>query len=354
MVYFENDPENAYKDSVAVWGKKRPKRVVPSIMIAERDAVLFEKLIHDGKRVVLSIDIDSTENKTDSGNFNYYIMINDPLSYGLISKIYDFRFDSYGLVNFKPIYSFTDLRYHQTSRSPNCFNNNRYCIHAEKNQPFKTEEYRDEAIRQICLWNESKGKFETEKHWWEYVMAYAKLCVKKGDYQTLGDCSEAVFSHANISRDVLNKVEQCHKKNSKEFDRIQIIDEQFKKSYDFEQYPGIVVNDTLIRGYVSQKSIITSVCDSFIRRPAACYYYELRFNSYSVARQTSFWHVHGLLILCILLITTMILVVKCVMSSTVSHDIEQNVRDHVHTYYRMNESDIRLKDTDLRPDEATG
>ena len=353
-MYFENDPEDAYKDSVAVWGKKRPKRVVPSIMIAERDAVLFERLIRSGKRVVLSIDIDSTENKTDTGNFDYYIMINDPLSYSLIAKIFDFRFDSYGLVNFRPIYSFTDLKDHQVVRTPNCFNNNRYCIHAEKNQPFKTDEYRDEAIRQICLWNESKGKFETERHWWEYVMSYSKLCMKKDNHQTLSDCSEAAIRRASVDRGTISKVEQCYKKNSKEFDRIPIIDAQYKKNYDFEQYPGIVVNDTLIRGYVSQKSIISSVCDSYIHRPAVCYRYEIKFNTFSVARQTSFWHVHGLLIFCVLLITVIILAVKYVMSSTVNRDIEQNVRDHVHTYYRMNESDIRLKDTDLRPDETTG
>lgn len=336
-----------------MWGKRKPKRIVPSITISERDALLFERLINDGKQVVLSIDIDSTEHKEDTGNLDYYIMINDTLSYTLLSKVYNFRFDSYGLVNFRPVYAFSDQRSDFVTAA-NCFNNGHYCVHAEKNQPYKTHEYRGETLRQLCLWQETKGQSNTEKIWWSYVMEFAKLCAHKGGPSTLKSCSEKVMQHANVDAQLEDKINACYRSNDNEFSGIPIIDAQHKKRYDFEQYPGIVINDTVIRGYRSQKSIITSVCDSFIRRPAACMFYELKFNKYSYAKNTSFLHVHGLLVFSILIITVVLVIVKYYMTGNVHTDIEQGVRDHVHTYYRMNESDTRLKDTELRPAETTG
>ena len=63
---------------------------------------------------------------------------------------------------------------------------------------------------------------------------------------------------------------------------------------------------------------------------------------------------HALLIFCIVALSLVLAAVKLLMSGKVSEEIAQGVREHVHTYYSMNESDVRLKDTELRPEETTG
>ena len=325
---------------------------MPTIFISERDAIIFRNLIEQGKRVALSIDIDSTETKSDKPVLEYYIMINDPLSYKLLRKIHKFRFDSYGLMKFRPIYSFKDLRLHSNKNLHNCFNNNRYCIHAEKHQPFKTEEYREEAIRQLCLWRQSNNNSNAEKQWWKYMEAFSKLCLYNKGVYSLKLCSDTVFELAGIDNKVLEEVQTCFDKYSRYNDNIDIIDEQLKSFYDFEQYPGIVINNKLIRGYKSKKSIITSVCDTYVYRPAACQEYDFHIKTYNLAKNTSFWHLHFILVFCALLVVIAIIFVKNYMTSVVSQDIEQNVKNHVHTYYKITETDKRMNDIELRPEEA--
>ena len=325
---------------------------MPTIFISERDAVIFRNLMGQGKRVVLSIDIDSTETKSDKPVLEYYIMINDPLSYKLLRQIHKFRFDSYGLMKFKPIYSFKDLSLHSDKNLSNCFNDNRYCILAEKSQPFKTDEYREEAIRQLCLWKQSNNKSSAEKQWWQYMEAFAKLCLDSKGVYSLKDCSDTVFDLAGIDGKVVEEVQTCFDKYSQYTGNIDIIDEQLRSFYDFEQYPGIVINNELIRGYRSKKSIITSVCDTYVHRPAACQEYDLHIQNYSLAKNTSFYHLYILLICCALLATVVIVFVKNYVTSTVSHDIAQNVKDHVHTYYRISETDKMKSDIELRPEET--
>ena len=326
--------------------------MVPAILISERDAVLLKNLIEKGERVILSIDIDSTETKSDIATLEYYIMINDPLSYNLLHKIHSFRFDSYGLLKFKPIYAFKNLQGQSQSNTQNCFNNNRYCIHAEKSQPYKTKEYRDETIRQICLWQQHKNSMNLEKQWWKYMEAFSKICLDNSILGSLKECSDRAFELSGVDSSVITSTQNCFDKYANNYDRIPIIDDQMKSPYDFEQYPGIVVNDNLVRGYRSKKSIITSVCDAYTRKPSACQQYELKLESYSYARNASVWHVYVILIVCALVLSTAVIFIKNYMSGIVGQDIEMNVRDHVHTYYKISEADRRMGDTELRPDET--
>lgn len=353
-MYFENDPRNLFKSSIAVWDHKKPKSVVPSILISEKDGLLFKRLAQEGQRVVLSIDIDSTVDKSDSVTLEYYIMVNDPLSYHLLHKILAFRFASYGLLQFKPIYTFKDLTSDALGATSNCFNGNRYCIHAEKNQPYKTDEYREETIRQLCLWEETKHNSNLEREWWKYMTSFEKLCLTKTGIESLKDCSDTAFNRGEVDPHVVTETRRCFNRHYNEQEQMSIIDDQMKDSYDFEQYPGILVNNNLIRGFRSQKSIVTSVCDAYIHKPAACMEYDLHITPYSYARNTSFWHVYGLMILCVLLLTSLTLLLKNCINTAVSTDVEEGVRDHVHTYYRINETDRKMKDTELRPDETTG
>lgn len=354
MVHFVDDLHNTFKDSIAVWGKKKPKKVVPVILISEKDAFLLKDIILDAKKVVLSIDIDSTTKKSNHVTLEYYIMINDHLSYELLNKLYEFKFSLPASFVFKPIYAFKDMRKDVNHLSVNCFNGNRYCVHANRHQPYETSEYRDETIRQLCLLEQTSQNRKLEKMWWKYVIAYAKACFNKSASETLKDCSDTVFDLADIDPDIVKETKRCFNKFVNQYDSISIIDSQMKKQYDFEQYPGVIVNDNLVRGYRSSKSIVTSVCDAFDSKPYTCTNYEPKFKTTSYVQKFSFLHLYGIIVFCALVISTLVIVVRKYMHYVVHEAIKEDVKEHVHTYYKINETDSRFKDTELTPAETTG
>ena len=354
LVHFINDTENAFKNSIAVWGKKKPKKVVPSILIAEKDAMLFKSIISKGKKVVLSIDIDSTPIKSKIVTLKYYIMINDNLSYELLNKLYNFRFSTPHLLVFKPIYAFKDQTADARHISSNCFNGNRYCVNSNKDQVYETGEYRDETIRQLCLWEQSNKNNMLERNWWKYVTTYSKVCFTKGAATSLKECSELAFGISGVAPDIIKDTKRCFNRYIEQYDAISMIEKQEQENYEFEQYPGIIVNDNLVRGYRTSKSIITSVCDAYVKKPPKCLEYEPQIEDNSHLQDISSWRLYGVLTGCIGLILCFVVLLKTYLNQFVAKSVEEDVRDHVNTYYKINETDSKFKDTELTPAENTG
>ena len=137
--------------------------------------------------------------------------------------------------------------------------------------------------------------------------------------ETLRDCSDRAFEVGEVDPEMREQTQRCYNKYAYDYDNIPIIDQQLKGSYDFEQYPGIVVNENLIRGYMSKKSIITSVCDAYTQKPAACQEYDIKLSTYSYARNTSLWHFYGVIITCSLVLALAAMVVRCYMNMAVRH-----------------------------------
>lgn len=352
FVYFENDNNNEFLNSIAAYGKKKPRKVVPTIFIAEKDANLFQNIINKGSKVILAVDLDATPEKTRMANIDYHLMINNHQSYITLKHIHKFHFDAFNRTIFRPVYRFIS----PLTGSNNCFKYGMYCLDIESKQPYKTEEYRKEALRQLCLWDKVKFHQKLEQNWWKYVLTYGEICFSKNKFKTLDECSDRVFIDSGIDQSIIREVKSCANQFSQPNQPVSYFEDMMKneRENEFISLPGIVLNKTIMRGYLTEKSILTGICDVFDQQPKACQPYQFKISIFQLIWRLRLWHYLVWVIAATVIISIIVGVCHLIMKALVKKEMEKDVKEFVSTYYKMNETDKTLGDVELRPSEFGG
>jgi hypothetical protein len=333
----------------------KQQELAPIIKISLANANLLRDEIVSGNRVFLKINFDVTPYKSDKVEINYYMMINSFESTNFLQKIYDFRFSLQENVTFQPIYYLRDFSSSRRAHR-NCFYNNLYCIDFNKKDGYEYFEYKEEMIKQICLWNAVKENKEAEREWWLYVIRYSQNCFKNSywnKYESLKQCSDEMSKSLRISGPFLSSLQKCMDDNFNFI--VNNNDIPFFKNYlknyknrNIPNIPSVLVNDSLLKGFLSKTNFVSGVCDAFQYAPDQCnsYYYTFKNYNYSLKFYHfifSFWFFGLLLIL-------VIIIVYSFMGRRVTLDIRNEINHHISQYYKINDKKSAHKDVELSPE----
>lgn len=344
---------NSKDDENSLNSVYKQQKISPIIRISLGTANKLRDQIVTGKRVFMKVNFDVTPFKSDEVKITYYMMINNFESMDFLQKIYDFRFSVNQNLQFEPVYY---LRNFKNSRRAhrNCFFRNTYCIDFNKKVTYEYFEYKQEMVKQICLWNNVKHNKELEKEWWLYVIRFSQNCYQNNyykKYESLQDCSAEMSKILKIKGPSLTGFKKCLSDNYLISNKDIPLFKKYIKSYKnrhIPNVPSVLVNDSLIKGFLTKTNFLSGVCDAFQSAPYECNRYYLSFKNSNMFTYKfyhfifSFWFFGLVLILLIIL-------VNWFMGERVTKDIRREVDYHISQYYKINDKKKKNKDVELTP-----
>lgn len=331
----------------------KQQKISPIIRISLGTANKLRDEIVKGKRVFLKVNFDATPFKSDEVRITYYMMINNFDSMDFLQKIYDFRFSVNQNLEFEPVYYLRTFS--KTRRAHrNCFFENKYCIDFNHKVTYEYFEYKNEMLKQICLWNSVKHNKELEKEWWQYVIIFSQNCYQNNyykKYESLKDCSDEMSKNLKIIGPTLLAFRKCIEDNHIMSNKDIPLFKKYVKDYKnrhIPNIPSVLVNDSLVKGFLTKTNFLSSVCNAFQSAPYECSRYYLNFKSSNVFSFRfyhfffSFWFMGLILLLLVILI-------HWFMGERVTNDIRREVNHHISQYYKINDKKKNNKDVELTP-----
>ena len=285
--------------------------------------------------VICSIGIEIQGKETAVVVTEYWLNTANPDSYVNLLKLEEV-FNNFGdKVEFKPQYkfqNFVDRDFTHKFQKKHCISEGRFC--QVENPEIDPQSAIVEAQRQICIWNETNGSKsndpETKSKYWKYIQYYKKclLTYEFGTHSNL-NCFEKGCDMADISLGLLEKINKCteqekiHKKG--------LIDNENNYTYsDIYLVPAFFINDEMLKEELSQKSIIISICDKLLQKPAYCDQFFV--GKHEKNKLDVDDNMNGLLFIAIIGIIAILSVVLLFFRRNINKGINQEIYSEVNQY----------------------
>lgn len=307
---------------------------IPIILINFRDGEsILSFFRHNEQEVILSLSVEMEGSKTKVVQLEYWLNPGDADAYAFFTSFKSISENFGGKLEFEPKYKFQNLEnkdYSFDFKKHHCVAHGRFCqVEHPEVEPLSVIE---EAVRQICLWKETKG--ENRKHFWKYIL-YFSQCLNTFKYDHHGDldCSERGFEVGNVGQGVVEKVKKCMGPPKQESEARNLMLVQNENSYEYSDIylvPAVFLNGELLKEEISERSVIVAICDKLLEPPAYC---EKFFMGGSHGQSQGIREsMKGLLIFTITATIVLLLIILFLVRRNLNKGIDREIYAEVNTY----------------------
>jgi hypothetical protein len=313
-------------------------------LISKRSSdIIYDYERNNEDDIILEFSVEVDGEKTEVVNSEFWLNTADPDSYKQFLKMEEVQRNFGGKLSFSPKYKFQNFTEKDNSAeflSKHCYSHGRFCqVENAEVDPLGAIQ---EALRQICLW---KSERIDRSVYWQYVNKYvACLQTMKFNLGAELTCHETVYSDLGLERESIESVERCAGKGSGQNDlaTTQLLEENENEYIYSDIYlvPAFIINGQILKEELSEKAMITGICDKLEELPDYCNQFLMMSNqSLSDSGQKVHDTMVGLLALAIIGILLILLVgylfFRSQMNRNVDKDIYNQVNEYVSSYMKI-------------------
>ena len=299
------------------------------------------------KKVKLEIKFD-IERKDNTVNYDIYYTPDQINIYQFLEDFQKYQIYLGKLANLN-IHIITSPHY---SYSPevnraydNCFGSGLYCTRPGKLGITDSSKILLEAIRQKCIFMDSKRKEGSIFNYWKYMSKFRYACID--DLKFNSNCAENVMDYVGIDSKainvcIMNSFGADKEETGTEFMKTKknsILDEdyEYRKSKFITRSPTLTINNVVYMGSWRGIYVFEALCGSLINKPSICYMDSVGKNE---AKGFSFFSLF-MIVLIVLIINIAIFIMckniikKKIMERSDSADINSKIDTVVNSYMAL-------------------
>lgn len=317
---------------------------LPIILVSKRSSdIIYDYQKNNEDDIILEFSVEVDGEKSKVVNSEFWINTADPDSYKNFLKMENIQKNFGDKLEFSPKYKFQNLIDKDNTENfifKHCYAHGRFC--QVENAEIGPLAAIQEALRQICIWKSERiGK----EIYWQYVNKYV-ICLKSMMYNIAGklNCYEDIYSDLGLERDTIDSIERCAGKETHQNDMSTtqlLIENENEFIYsDIYLVPAFLINGQILKEELSDKSIITGICDKLEETPEYCNQFIISSNqTFSNSNQKVHDTMVGLLILALLGLFIIVIIIyvffRSQMNRNVDKDIYNQVNEYVSSYMKI-------------------
>ena len=327
-------------------------KLIPIILIKKDDAENIKKALGGAEEVLIQIDFDLEEEKTDVVIMQYWINPAYDEAYQLLLQLKDDIVNLDDKLVFQPLYLFENADGRDSNRN-NCYGDGKYCFTPLPKNNYEYSSVLDEAIRQKCLYEELYENRSNPSMWWNYIAKYTELLsnLQTNKEPVKLDFFNTIVSDINLEDEKVSLINKCYEDSfesmidkKEEDNKILRNDLELKSKEVQYKIPAIFLNNRFFKQNFSPKIILSAICDQLSTMPKVCDVFYTSNITWKTNNQKSTYRlalaVIAILFICLIIIFFVMIFIRRQGNRKIEDDIRENIRKHVIEYMKHKDSRI--------------
>ncbi len=230
-----------------------------------------------------------------------------------------------------------------------CYSQGEFCVFdADYFDPLSVLE---EGLRQMCIYKTSASDNDSNKLWWNYILNYRDCLTKEAKdhgYRIL-DCYIQVYENIALTEKVKQTIDACMDsswsfKEDKflSANKLMTEDENPIEYSEIFLVPAVFVNNNLVKEDLSERVIVSAVCEELITKPEYCSTFftkkiNMNANANSKDNQKT-TIIFFVLLFAAISMAFVFFLIRRSMNTHIQGEISDEIRNHVSEYMKLRNS----------------